>query len=164
MIYEEVFREFRKQEVRYVIVGGIAFNLLGGLRTTADLDLLVEMSDENLLKIIKILIKQGYKVKQPVDPLRFTDRKTRENWIKEKHMKAFNFYKKDGLEEVDLIIDSPVTYESAKKKSKRIHVGQWSLPVVSINDMIRMKKAAGRNVDRWDIQELKEIKKLKSLR
>lgn len=147
-----------------MIVGGIAFNLLGGLRTTADLDILVEMTDKNLLKIIRILIKQGYKVKQPVDPLRFTDRKTRENWIKEKHMKAFNFYKKDGLEEVDLIIDSPVTYKSAKEKVKRIQAGNWSLPVISIDDMIRMKKAAGRSVDRWDIQELKEIKKLKNLR
>ena len=115
MIYEEIFREFHRQKVRYVIVGGIAFNLLGGLRTTADLDLLVEMSDKNLLKVIKILMKQGYKVKQPVDPFRFTDRLTRESWIKEKHMKAFNFYQEDGLKEVDLIIDSPVNYEKAKK-------------------------------------------------
>lgn len=40
IIYEDVFREFQKQKVKYVIVGGIAVNLHGLLRNTADLDIL----------------------------------------------------------------------------------------------------------------------------
>ena len=161
MIYEEIFREFQREKVRYLIVGGIALNLLGGLRTTADLDILVEMTDENLLKIIKIFKKKGYRAKQPVDPMQFIDRETREDWIKNKHMKAFNFYKADELKEVDLIIDSPVTFESARKKIKRIQVDDLSLPVISIDDLIRMKRSAGRDVDQWDVKELKKIKRLR---
>ena len=49
IIYEEVLKEFQKQKVKYVIVGGIAVNLLGSLRSTADMDILVEMSDSNSL-------------------------------------------------------------------------------------------------------------------
>ena len=161
MIYEEIFREFQREKVRYLIVGGIALNLLGGLRTTADLDILVEMTNPNLLKIIKILKKKGYRAKQPVDPMQFVDRETREDWIKNKHMKAFNFYKNDELKEVDLIIDSPVTFEGAKKRIKRIRVDDLSLPVISIDDLIRMKRSAGRDVDQWDVKELKKIKKLR---
>lgn len=63
IIYEEILKEFRKQKVKYVLVGGIAVNLLGSMRSTADLDILVEMSDKNLAKIVRIMKKNGYHVK-----------------------------------------------------------------------------------------------------
>ncbi len=91
IIYEEIFREFYKQKVKYILVGGIAFNLLGGERNTSDMDILVEMSDQNLAKIVKILKQKGYRVKQPVDPMGMAHKATRDDWIKNKHMKAFNF-------------------------------------------------------------------------
>jgi len=84
ILYGEILREFQKQKVRYVLVGGIAFNLLGGYRNTLDMDILVEMSDENLLKIVNILKKAGYHVKQPVDPAKIADKKIRKDWIKNK--------------------------------------------------------------------------------
>ena len=58
IIYEEVLKEFQKQKVKYVIVGGIAVNLLGSLRSTADMDILVEMSDSNLAKVVRTLTRQ----------------------------------------------------------------------------------------------------------
>ena len=52
ILYEEVLREFQRHKVKYVLVGGIAFNLLGGYRNTLDMDILVEMSDANIGKIV----------------------------------------------------------------------------------------------------------------
>lgn len=75
ILYEEILREFQEQKVKYVLVGGIAFNLLGGSRNTLDMDILVEMSDRNLFKIVSILKKAGYYVKQPVDPIMIADKK-----------------------------------------------------------------------------------------
>lgn len=142
-------------------MGGIAVNLLGSMRSTADLDILVEMSDNNLKKIVSILKRRGYRVKQTVDPMRIADRKTREDWIKNKHMKAFNFYKEKGLKEVDIIIESPVSFEEARKNVIRIKVDDLILPVISINNLIKMKKKTGRAIDKLDIGELKKIKKLR---
>jgi hypothetical protein len=93
----------------------MAVNLLGFPRTTADMDILVELSGANLRKIVRTLKKLGYKVKQPVDPMLITDKNTREDWIKNKHLKTFNFYKYDELREVDIILQSPVSYAEAKK-------------------------------------------------
>jgi predicted nucleotidyltransferase len=161
IFYEEIFRAFQKQKVKYVLVGGIAVNLLGAMRNTADLDILVEMSDDNLKKIVQILKKQGYKVKQPVDPMKITDKKTREDWIKNKHMKAFNFYKEDELKEVDIVIESPVSFEEAIRSALRIKVDNLTLPVISIDKLIEMKQKTGRPIDKLDIEELTKIKKLK---
>jgi len=161
IIYENILKEFQKQKVKYVLVGGIAYNLLGGMRATYDLDLLVELSDTNLRKVVAILKKKGYRVKQPVDPMDFAVRQKREDWIKNKHLKAFNFYKDNTLEEVDLIIDSPVSYQQARKNAAFIKVQSLRLPVISINDLIKMKKKAGRDTDKIDITNLKKIKSLR---
>ena len=161
IIYEEILREFQKQKVEYVLVGGMAFNLLGGERNTSDLDILVEMSDNNLAKIVKILKRKGYYVKQPVDPMGIADKATREDWVNNKHMKAFNFYKED-FNEVDIIIESPVSYKQARQKVKLIRIDKMVLPVISVDHLIKMKKKAGREVDQFDLKKLREIKKLES--
>jgi TPP-dependent 2-oxoacid decarboxylase len=161
ILYEEILRGFQRQKVKYVLVGGIAVNLLGSLRSTADMDILVEMSNENLAKIVGILKKRGYRVKQPVDPMAIADAKIRHDWIFNKHMKAFNFYKEDALKEVDIIIESPVSFAQAKKGALKIRIDEIILPVISIDNLIKMKANTGRSVDKLDIEQLKRIKKLK---
>jgi hypothetical protein len=161
MLYEEILREFQKQKVRYILVGGIAVNLMGFIRSTADMDILVEMSNENLTKVVSILKKKGYQVKQPVDPMGIADEKLRHEWIHNKHMKAFNFYREDELKEVDIIIESPISFKDAKKTAMNIKAGDIILPVISIDNLIKMKKNTGRNIDKLDIEELRKIKKLK---
>jgi len=160
IIYEDILREFKKKRVKYVIVGGIAANLLGFVRSTADLDILVEMTDTNLEKIIKILMKKKYRVKIPVDPMDIVDDKIRKDWIKNKNMKALNFYKKDSLEEIDIVFGSPVSFQEAKKTAKHVRIDDLTIPVISIDNLIKMKKASGRDIDKIDIQELKRIKKV----
>lgn len=161
IIYQEVFADFQKQKVEFVVVGGIALNLHGAIRGTADLDILIKMEDSNIRKVVKILRKQGYQVRQPVDPMDLANVQTREIWVREKNMKAFNFYKDRELKEVDIIIDSPVSYESAAAQRIRLKVGRLVIPVISIEHLIKMKQKAGRPIDRMDVAELKEIKRLR---
>ena len=162
IIYEEILREFQKRRVKYVLAGGIAFNLLGGYRNTMDLDVLVKMTEANLRKVVGILKNAGYRAKQPVDPMTMADERARKSLTEKKHLKAFNFYKDErSYEEVDIIVDSPVDFDGAIKNAKKIKVGRLTLPVVSAEDLIRMKKAAGRDKDLLDIKELKILKRLR---
>ncbi len=162
ILYEEILKEFDRKKVKYILVGGMALNLLGGCRNTLDMDVIVEMSDENLRKIVAIMKKAGYHVKQPVDPMLIADKKTREDWIENKNMKAFNFYKGERTyEEVDIVIDSPVKYKNAAKKAVRVRASGLDLVVVSPEDFIRMKRSSGRDKDLEDIKILKAARKTK---
>jgi hypothetical protein len=163
IIYEDILRAFHKNKVKYVLVGGLALNLQGSFRSTADLDILVEMTDANLTKIVKILKRKKYFVKQPVDPMGIANADIRKDWIQNKNMKAFCFFKENG-EQVDLIIDSPVKFAEAIKEADVIYVDGIRLPVVSIKHLIKMKEKTGRQKDKLDVHELKEIKKLKGER
>ena len=162
ILYEEILREFQKQKVKYIIVGGIAFNLLGGSRNTLDLDMLVEMTDDNLRRVVTILKKAGFHVKQPVDPIMIAIQAIREDWIKNKNMKALNFYKNDrSYQEVDILIDSPVDYRLASKDASKVRAGKLTLPVISVKRLIQMKKATGRDMDRRDVAQLKTIHRIR---
>lgn len=161
IIYEDIFRAFQKGKVKYLIVGGIAANLLGALRSTADLDILMEISDKNVNKVIDILKRHKYRVRQPIDPAKLVDKKTREDWIKRKGLKAVTFCKEGTLREIDIIVKSPVSFEKACKRSIMIKVGNMRLPVISIEDLIKMKKKTGREIDKLDVSELRKIKKLR---
>ncbi len=164
IIYGEILKEFQKEKVKYIIVGGLAFNLLGGQRSTSDLDILVEMSNANLAKIVKILTRQRYRVKQPVDPMGIANKTIRKDWIQNKNMKAFNFYKEDEFKEVDIIIETPVSFDAAKKTIQSIKLDELTVPVISINNLIKMKKKANRPIDQIDIEELQEVAKQKNKR
>ena len=83
----------------------------------------------------------------------------RNQQIKNKHMKAFNFYKGErSYEEVDIIIDSPVDFKQAAKDALRIKAGRITLQVISKKNFIKMKKMAGRDKDMLDIKEINLIR------
>lgn len=160
--YEEIFREFQIRKVKYIVVGGIAVNLLGGMRSTADLDILVKMDSENLSKVMKILTRKGYRLKQPITLAQLADAQARKVLIKNKHMKAVNFYKEGELKEVDIIIGAPVSFEEAAQEAQRVKAGSLTLPVISLEKLIKMKKSTGRAIDAVDIQVLIKVKKLRA--
>jgi hypothetical protein len=157
--YLGIFKRFNEEEIRYLVVGGLAMNLLGVPRATYDIDILIDMEDDNIKTLMGLMNEWGFKPKVPVKVMDFADREKRDDWISRKNMKAFNLVNaKWALSEIDIIIDAPVAYAEARKRSKKISVQGVSVPVVSIDDLIRMKRAAGREQDKADIRYLKKVK------
>ncbi|GJQ59113.1 MAG: hypothetical protein D8M57_04835 [Candidatus Scalindua sp. AMX11] len=154
MFYEEVIRALNNAAVRYAIVGGVAVNLHGHIRMTADLDIILELEDNNIAKAVTTLKESGFTCKIPVDPMGLADSQTRNNWIQNKNMKALNFYR--GIEEVDLVIASPVNYKDAKKIIFVVRDTEY--PIVSKEDLIKMKEITGRDRDKDDIKKLKILR------
>lgn len=107
--------------------------------------------------------KFSYRVKQPIDPAKIADEKIRKDWIVNKRMKTFNFYKVNELKEIDIIIESPVSFEKAQKNIRHVKIDSLTLPVISINHLIKMKKKAGRPIEKLDIYNLNKIKKLRKI-
>jgi hypothetical protein len=160
MFYEDVFRELNKKRVDYVVAGGVALVLHGVVRLTADLDLIVNLEEKNFLRFIKTIEALGYKPKIPVKTSEILDPSIRQKWIKEKNMKVLSFYNPAlpiGL--IDVLIHQPIRYKEIKRHSVKIKSGALGIPVVSIEDLIRLKRISGRPQDITDIAMLKEIKK-----
>ncbi len=157
--YISLFKKLNDEEIKYIVVGGIAVNLHGIPRMTYDVDLLVDFEDSNLKKFLALFKGWGFKPKVPVDIMDFTQKTKREEWIKQKNMKAFSLFNPAwAISEIDIIIDAPVDYTNAEKHVNYINTGNVIIPTISVPDLIKMKQKAGRQQDKADIKYLKALK------
>jgi hypothetical protein len=78
-------------------------------------------------------------------------------------MKAFNLVNSEwAISEIDVVIDSPVDYEKGYKRINHIVLQDVSVPVISVDDLIKMKKVSDREQDKADIRYLRKLKNEKS--
>jgi predicted nucleotidyltransferase len=156
--YKDIFRELNRLRIDYLVVGGLAVNFHGVPRMTYDIDLMILLEDENVSKLVSKLTDWGYRPKVPINPIELADEAKRNSWIKEKRMKAANFYSEiSPIGEIDIVIDSPVPYSELKSRAVMIEIEGERIPTVSIHDLIRLKQKTGRKQDVADIEYLKMI-------
>ena len=158
--YIELFRELLKNDIKFIVAGGIAVNLLGVPRFTADLDLIVALDRKNILKFIKCMKKLCYVPKIPVKAEAFADEENRDKWIKEKNMRVFSFRQLDRPYEVlDIFVKEPFPFVELWREKENIQLENITVPVVSIDHLIRLKKGANRLQDLSDVDALKKLKR-----
>jgi hypothetical protein len=68
------------------------------------------------------------------------------------------------FESVDILLQSPVSFNKAYKRRKMFSSGEVSIPTVALEDLIRMKRKAGRLQDLQDVAILRETVKIKKKR
>lgn len=159
--YEEVLAKLQEGGVRFLVVGAMAMNLHGVPRMTADLDLLADLSPQNLSVFLRALETLGYKPRLPVPATALLDPERRRQWIEERNLTAFTFvHTLRPWEEIDLLLASPVSFETAEPDRKVLAVGRLRIPVISLDHLIEMKRRAGRAQDAADLDALERLKRL----
>ena len=154
--FQRIFKELSDEEIDYIVVGGLAVNMHGIPRMTYDIDLMILLESENILKIVSKLKGWGYLPRVSVHPEELANKQKRDSWIQEKNMKAFSFYNdKQPVGEIDLIIDSPIPYGELRKRASDLKLGLVKVPVISIDDLIELKLKSGRKQDLSDVEHLR---------
>jgi hypothetical protein len=126
---------------------------------TYDLDLMLLLEPDNILKMVEQLTQWGYRPRAPVDPRELAEVAKRELWVTEKGMKAFSFTSPSSpIGEIDLVIESPIHYEELKSRAIFITVEDIAIPVISLDDLIQVKKESGRQQDLRDMVNLEKIR------
>jgi len=160
MYYFELLEELYKNGIRYLIVGGLAVNLHGVPRVTQDIDIVIAMERENILKLNAVLKKLGYKPRLPVNPDDMVNSKIVKDWVVNKNLKAFSFYhQKENYKVVDIVLVHQLDFEDAFKNKSVKKAQNIEIYLVSIDDLIKMKKSAGRSQDSSDVEMLKKVKR-----
>src|SRR5438132_227013 len=77
---EAILRALNDAEVRYLIVGGLAVAAHGYVRLTVDVDIVLDLQRDNVLRAMKALEKIGYRPLVPVNGADFADEKLCESW------------------------------------------------------------------------------------
>lgn len=155
---ERVLEALNSAGVRYLVVGGVAVVLHGHLRTTADLDLVVQLERDNVLKAVRALKGLGYRPRAPVAAEAFADEEARESWVRDKGLTVFSFWSSRAPTlEVDLFVREPFGFVDVYARALNVPLETTSAWVVSLPDLIALKSQAGRPQDLEDIEALRAL-------
>lgn len=161
---EAVFRALNEARVRYLVAGGLAVVAHGYLRTTRDLDLFVQLEENNLRRAIPAMESLGYLPTLPVAFASFADEERRSAWVREKGARVFELFSEEHRTVgIDLFVEEPFPFDSARDRAEVQELAPGvEVPFVSLDDLVAMKRAAGRPQDLIDIDQLERIRDLTS--
>ena len=140
--------------VDFVVIGGVAVVVQGSPRFTRDLDISYATSEENLERLGKLLVDLGARLREVEEDLPFVpDARTLRG------ASMLTLTTRDG--DIDLLADPPGSpgYTSLRRKATAIELDGDTVLVASIDDLIAMKRAAGRPQDLVDLESLEVAKR-----
>jgi len=157
-LFKAFFSSLNKASIKYMVAGGIAVNLYGIERATADVDIVLQLGKTNLLKFIGVAEKLGLKPKIPVKLEDFIDPEKRKSWRMGKGMMVFSLYDpKNPFFLIDIFTEMPFDFNTVYKLRKKMRFEHIFIPVVPIKELIAMKEKSGRPHDRAYVFYFKKI-------
>lgn len=159
--YRHIFGALNDAGIRYIIVGGVAMNLVGYPRFTGDIDILLALDTENIAKMSALMKEMGYEKRIPVSIEELGDEKKVLQLMKEKNLIAYSLANpSEPLYSIDVIVGDSLRFDAYEKHCSWEFAWDITVPVVSINDLIGMKKKSNREKDHDDVRNLLEWKGL----
>jgi len=147
---EGIFATLDANEVEYVVIGGIAVQVHGHVRMTNDVDLIPSPTPENLARLTQALTDIDAAVLNPGSE----HLKVSAQMLPRATLWQFS----TRLGDIDVLHDAPgaAPFAQLRERSLVITLGDHLIPIAGRDDLIRMKRAAGRPVDLADVAALTE--------
>lgn len=141
--------------VDFVVVGGIAATLYGSDRTTFDLDICPDMDPTNLEALGRALLDMDARLRGIEEDVPFVP-----DGRALAQMQILTLETSFGPLDVLMRPDGPPPYRLLRGRAERVDIGAVAVLVASIDDLLAMKRAAGRQKDDLDVETLEAIKRL----
>lgn len=158
MFYIKLFKALKAHNIDYLLVGGLAMNLHGVPRMTMDVDLVIALDADNIAKFSTCIKEMGLAPSVPVPLADLADAAKRETLFAEKHLIALPLISNmPATPTVDIVIHHPLDFKKAFANAVQRDLAGTPVLLASIEDMIAMKKVAGRAQDLSDIMHLERF-------
>jgi predicted nucleotidyltransferase len=147
---EKIMRVLVAHSVDFVVVGGIAVQAHGYIRWTKDLDIIVRPKTLNLSRLSEALAELEAELRTP-GTLRLTDA----NQLRRAPLVPI--MTKAGpldLVHVEHVGGAPPSYDALREAALTVELSGFEVHIAGLSDLIRMKRAAGREHDLADIEAL----------
>lgn len=151
--FAALLRRLTEAQVEFVVIGGLAVLTHGHVRATIDLDICYARSPENLARIERALAPIHPRLRgAPADLPFFFDRQTLRNGLN------FTLVTDEG--EIDLLgeVTGIGGYGDMALQAEEITAYDVTFKLMSLDDLIRSKAAAGRAKDLLDLEALRTLR------
>jgi hypothetical protein len=145
--FEELLEGLSKKNIDYILVGGLAVDICGFSRATMDVDIIVEVSKENIEKLLHCLKLFGEGSAGELNPEDFS--------LEEGCIRIVEAFPLDVF-----TLMRGHTYQNLLPHSD-IFVTERGVNIryLNVDGLIELKEGSIRSKDQLDVQELRKIKK-----
>lgn len=148
-----ILKTLDRHEVKFVIIGGIAGRLWGSTTVTNDLDICYARDSANLASLSAALRELKVKLRGADRDLPFVpDARTL------KAGDAFTFTTSAGNFDIIGMPAGSMGYDALARTAARMDAGGVDVLVAALEDLILMKRAAGRQKDLIEIEILAAVR------
>jgi len=153
---ETILKALSDNEVNFVIVGGLAAVIHGSAYVTGDFDFCYARDKANLERLVHALIPFRPRLRGAPENLPF-------QWDAATLRMGLNFTLTTDLGDIDLLgeIAGFSSYEEMVANSETVELYGIPCRILTLDGLIRAKRAAGREKDLRLIPELEALKALK---
>jgi hypothetical protein len=145
---ERILRALAEHGVDYVLIGGLAVQTHGHVRTTNDADVIPAPDPANLARLAAALRSLDARVLNPGEEDTEIDAQMLPRAV------IWQFASRDGGIDVMHEVPGGRPYEELSSRALHVRLGEIDVPVVDLDDLIQMKLARGRPVDLADVAAL----------
>lgn len=151
----QALESLARQEVEFIIIGGVAMNLHGSAHLTFDLDICYARSRANLTRLVAALAPYQPCPRGLAENLPFI-------WDEQTLRSGTNFTFDTSLGEIDLLgeVSGVGGYEDAAAVSVVVPLYGIECRVLSLDALIIAKRAAGRPKDLLVLPELEALREI----
>jgi hypothetical protein len=140
-----------EHRVDYVVVGGVAVQAHGHIRGTQDLDIVLNPELANLSRLGEALAELGARLHGAARSVDITDPQVlRRSGL----VPLLTTHGRLDLLNIESTAGTAAAYGPLRGRALEVDLGGTQVPVAALDDLIRMKRVAGRDVDRADIRAL----------
>jgi len=159
MFYVELFAALNRHKVDYLLIGGLAVSLHGVERATMDVDITVAMNPGNLAALIETARELKLTPVLPVSLESLSNIELLRDWHAQRHLEVFALRTPElaGVT-IDVLLFPPVDFAGMIARAVEFDVAGTAIRVVSVDDLIALKRAVGRPIDVSDVEHLQRIK------
>jgi predicted nucleotidyltransferase len=151
-----ILRTLGSAGVEFVVIGGIAAIAHGSPRITRDLDIVSATDQANLERLGRALQELGATLRGVTDEIPFVP-----DARMLRHVRLLTLDTEEGPLDVMVQPDGSKGYDQLLAGSIEAVVGGTAVRIAGLDDLIAMKKAAGRPKDRIYVEELEAIRRLR---
>ena len=144
--FQDFLKAFNKYEVKYLLIGGYSVILHGYSRTTGDMDLWVDKTEENYKRIVEAFTYFG----MPTFDM------TIDNFLKNPIYDVFTFGRPPVAIDILTSVKRLIFEETYEKRVSYQIDENLTIPLIHYDDLISVKKAVGRPRDLNDIENLEK--------
>ena len=144
------------EDVEFIVIGGQAEGLIGSARVTFDVDVCYRRTPENLERLARALatLKPSLRGAPPDLPFRLDAKALALG-------SNFTFDTTQGPFDLLGYLEPIGDYDAAVRNAVDVTVGPWTVKVLSLDDLIRIKEHIGRPKDRDSLMHLLAIRRLR---